>query len=92
MYRKSYYDTTGSGRVYYSEGLFLGYRYYDSKNVETLFPFGFGLSYTTFGYSNLNISPENMDKMGKVTVDFDVSNTGKVVVISCPDLYSSGYL
>lgn len=84
---RSYYDTTGSGRVYYSEGLFLGYRYYDSKNVETLFPFGFGLSYTTFGYSNLNISPENMDKMGKVTVDFDVSNTGKVAGAEVAQIY-----
>ncbi len=83
----SYYDTTSSGRVYYSEGLFLGYRYYDSKNVEPLFPFGYGLSYTTFTYSDLKISPESTQKMDKILVEFDVTNTGNMDGAEVAQLY-----
>jgi beta-glucosidase len=83
----SYYDTTSSGRVRYSEGLFLGYRYYDSKNIEPLFPFGFGLSYTTFAYSNLKIKPETIQKMDKVNVEFDVQNTGNVAGAEVAQIY-----
>ena len=49
----NYYDQNGDKHVSYAEGLLLGYRYYDTKNVDPLFPFGFGLSYTQFQYSNL---------------------------------------
>jgi beta-glucosidase len=84
---RSYYDTTSSGRVRYSEGLFVGYRYYDSKNVEPLFPFGFGLSYTTFAYSNLKITPESTQKMDKVNVEFDVQNTGTVAGAEVTQIY-----
>ncbi len=70
----SYYDN-GTGHVKYSEGVFLGYRYYDKSSVKPLFPFGFGLSYTTFKYGNLNVTPSF--KLGQpVTVTFDVTNTG----------------
>jgi beta-glucosidase len=70
----SYYDN-GTGHVKYSEGVFLGYRYYDKATVKPLFPFGFGLSYTTFKYGNLSVTPSF--KLGQpVTVTFDVTNTG----------------
>ena len=59
-------------RVNYKEGLFLGYRGYDRKEVKPLFPFGFGLSYTTFKYDNLNITPSAEGYL----VEFDVTNTG----------------
>src|SRR6202030_717547 len=49
----SYYPKNGEKRVTYTEGVFLGYRYYDHSNVKPRFPFGFGLSYTTFEYSDL---------------------------------------
>ena len=62
--------------VKYAEGVFLGYRYYTSMNKQPLFPFGFGLSYTTFSYSNLKVSPEAASADGPITVTFDVTNTG----------------
>ena len=62
--------------VKYAEGVFLGYRYYTSMNKEALYPFGFGLSYTTFAFSNLSISPETASPDAPITVSFDVENTG----------------
>ncbi|WP_413188792.1 beta-glucosidase [Paraburkholderia sacchari] len=59
--------------VHYSEGLLMGYRWYDAKQIRPLFPFGFGLSYTTFAYSNMNASA---DAAGNVTVSFSIQNTG----------------
>ncbi len=60
-----------NGKVHYGEGLFVGYRYYDKKDIEPLFPFGYGLSYTTFAYRNLAIEPGET-----VRVSFEVENTG----------------
>jgi beta-glucosidase len=60
--------------VQYSEGVDVGYRWYDAKNLTPLFPFGFGLSYTTFGYTNLTVSTP--DSSGNVAVGFDVTDTG----------------
>jgi beta-glucosidase len=60
--------------VQYSEGLGVGYRWYDAQNIAPLFPFGFGLSYTTFGYANLSVGTP--DAAGNVAVSFDVTNTG----------------
>jgi beta-glucosidase len=65
------------GRIRYKEGVFLGYRHVDQAGVKPLFPFGFGLSYTTFKYANLAITPEHMAVDGSVTVAFDVSNQGQ---------------
>lgn len=68
----------------YSEGIFVGYRYYDEYDETPLFPFGYGLSYTIFKYSNLNISHE---EDGDLTVSFDITNTGKVDGDEVPQAY-----
>lgn len=60
----------------YTEGVFVGYRHFDAKNIEPLFPFGFGLSYTTFEYKNLKVTPTSDAVNPKVTVAFGVLNTG----------------
>ena len=62
--------------VQYSEGIDVGYRWYDANSLAPLFPFGFGLSYTQFSYSNLQISPGSVDGTGDVTVSATVTNTG----------------
>ena len=67
----------GNGKVHYGEGLFIGYRYYDAKQVPVQFPFGFGLSYTTFKYSNARVSAASFKDVDGVTVSVDVTNTGK---------------
>ncbi len=66
------------GKVHYGEGLFVGYRYYDQKNVPVQFPFGHGLSYTSFEYSNAKVSAQQIKDTETVTVSVDVTNTGKV--------------
>jgi beta-glucosidase len=63
-------------KLAYSEGVFMGYRHFDAKNIEPLFPFGFGLSYTTFEYKNLKVTPSSGAVNPKVTVEFEVVNTG----------------
>jgi len=68
----------GAGKVNYGEGLFIGYRYYDAKKMPVLFPFGYGLSYTTFAYSNAKVSKKTFKDTEGVTVSVDVTNTGKV--------------
>lgn len=66
----------GAGQVRYGEGLFIGYRYYDAKQMPVLFPFGHGLSYTTFAYSNPRVSAETFRDVDGLTVTVDVTNTG----------------
>ena len=73
---KNYYEAPGSRDVNYAEGIFLGYRYYDKSHVKPLFPFGFGLSYTSFDFSNLTVTPQITSQAGPITVGFDVKNTG----------------
>ncbi len=65
--------------VEYREGLFVGYRYYDTANVKVNFPFGFGLSYTTFGYSDLSVTEKG--------VEFTLENTGKIGGAEVAQLY-----
>ena len=72
----NYYPKGAQKKVVYAEGLFLGYRHFDKTEVKPLFPFGFGLSYTTFAYKNLSIAPPHAGGDPVVTVSFDVTNTG----------------
>ncbi|WP_345343748.1 glycoside hydrolase family 3 C-terminal domain-containing protein [Candidatus Villigracilis affinis] len=66
-----------AGAVSYGEGLFIGYRYYDAKEMPVLFPFGHGLSYTTFAYSNAKASAKTFKDTDGLTVTVDVTNTGE---------------
>ena len=86
-----------NGKVEYSDKLLVGYRYYDTENVTPLFPFGFGLSYTTFKYSNLKLSANNVQNTTsgpdagqgstEETVTATVTNTGKVAGADVAQLY-----
>jgi beta-glucosidase len=67
-----------NGAVRYGEGVFVGYRYYDTKKVPTLFPFGYGMSYTTFDFQNPQVSSQTFRDVDGLTVSVDVTNTGKV--------------
>ena len=64
------------GTVVYKEGLLVGYRWYDTKNIEPLFPFGYGLSYTHFAYANLKFVPNRNPTGLPLTLQFDIANTG----------------
>ena len=63
-------------KVYYGEGLFVGYRYYDKKNIKPLFPFGYGLSYTTFEYTALQTNTAEISAGGTLDVTVTVRNSG----------------
>ncbi|MFL9995617.1 glycoside hydrolase family 3 C-terminal domain-containing protein [Paraburkholderia sediminicola] len=75
-------DTT----VTYSEGLFMGYRWYDGKQIAPLFPFGYGLSYTNYAYSGLNAQA---DASGNVTVTFTVRNAGSRAGSEIAEVYAA---
>lgn len=64
-------------QVYYKEGIYVGYRHFDTHNVKPQFPFGYGLSYTTFKYGKPRISSTTLSDNGNVTVSVDVTNTGR---------------
>ena len=87
----SYYPTPGTLQVPYKEGVFVGYRGYDKNGVTPLFPFGYGLSYTTFSYANLVVSPDgaNTATDPRYTASFDVSNTGTRAGAAVAQVYLS---
>ena len=72
------YLTYGKGfdNADYQEGVFVGYRYYTSRKMETAFPFGYGLSYTTFEYSDIQLDKKEMSDKDTVEVNVKVKNTG----------------
>ncbi len=82
----SFINYPGTREVVYGEGLFVGYRYYDTKDVVPLFPFGHGLSYTTFAYSNLKLA-EQVKPGEPVEVSVTVTNTGSVAGKEVVQLY-----
>ena len=71
--------------VYYKEGIFVGYRHFTTNNVKPLFPFGFGLSYTTFAYGK----PSGHATGNDIVISVDVTNTGKVAGKEIVQIYSS---
>ncbi|GAC1323634.1 MAG: glycoside hydrolase family 3 C-terminal domain-containing protein [Collimonas sp.] len=77
----------GKPTVTYSEGLNIGYRWYDAQAVAPLFEFGFGLSYTTFTVANLTVSPQVSDGTTPITVTVDVQNTGSRDGAEVPQVY-----
>jgi beta-glucosidase len=71
----------------YGEGIFIGYRHYDTKNLQPLFPFGFGLSYTTFAYTGIKASASSIKDSDDLTVEVSVKNTGPVAGQEVIQLY-----
>jgi len=72
----NYYPNPGTRKIEYKEGVFLGYRYFDKAPVKPQFPFGYGLSYTSFAYKNLSIARAPAAAEPGMEVSFDVTNTG----------------
>lgn len=72
-------ETFGKKNVEYREGIYVGYRYYDKAGKKLRYPFGYGLSYTTFEYTNLNVDGEN--------VSLEITNTGKYAGAEVVQLY-----
>lgn len=72
----SYLSFPGDEEVVYSEGMFVGYRYYDKKGIKPLFPFGYGLSYTSFEYSDITVDKFSIDENESVTVTVEIKNSG----------------
>jgi beta-glucosidase len=70
-------------RVNYTEGIYVGYRYFDKENHRPVYPFGYGLSYTDFGFSDLKL----LKKSGEVVVECTVTNTGKIAGAEVAQLY-----
>lgn len=76
-----------NGQVTYHEDIFVGYRYYDKKEMPVLFPFGYGLSYTEFAYDNLTVDKESADDTDIITVTCTVKNTGDIFGQEAVQLY-----
>ncbi len=73
--------------VVYDEGIFVGYRWYEKKNIKPLYPFGFGLSYTSFEYAKLEVSKSKFHADEKITVKFELRNTGSAMGSEIAQLY-----
>lgn len=84
----SYLNFPGDGKtVEYREGVFVGYRYYDTKEMPVRYPFGYGLSYTTFAYSDLKLSAKEIKDTDRLTVSLKVKNTGDMAGREIVQLY-----
>ncbi len=84
---RSYYPQRNEKRVAYTEGIFMGYRHFDKSQISPMFPFGFGLSYTRFAYSNLKLSSPRIHSGEKLRVRFEIANTGKCAGAEAAQLY-----
>ena len=77
----------GTRTATYSEQLLMGYRWFDAKGIQPLFPFGYGLSYTNFSISKLRVSPKKSDGLQPIRVQFEVENTGSRAGAEVPQVY-----
>lgn len=89
-----FYNPRGQGevthpinRIEYKEGVFVGYRWYEAKQIAPLYAFGHGLSYTKFQYSNMSVSPQNVGQGEHLVVTVTLTNTGKVAGSEIVQLY-----
>ena len=83
-------DNDMSHRVYkneYKEGVFVGYRWYEARKIAPLYPFGHGLSYTTFNYKDISVTPGTVAQGSRITVDITITNTGKVAGAEIAQVY-----
>jgi beta-glucosidase len=83
----SYYPAKGESQVQYSESVFVGYRHYDRAQTKPLFAFGHGLSYTTFEYSGLSVTPRAGNLNEPITVSFEIKNMGQREGAEVAELY-----
>lgn len=74
-------------QVRYAEGIYVGYRHFDKAGINPLFPFGYGLSYTTFDYRHLKLSRSDLNPDGRIMADVDIANTGKRAGAEVVQLY-----
>jgi beta-glucosidase len=88
IHNPSYLNFPGDGEtVEYREGIFVGYRHYDTRDVEPLFPFGYGLSYTSFEYSDLQVDKKQIKDDETITVTVKIKNTGSMTGKEVVQLY-----
>ncbi|WBW95648.1 beta-glucosidase family protein [Oceanirhabdus sp. W0125-5] len=84
----SYLNFPGvDGKVKYEEGIFIGYRYYDKRKIDVMYPFGHGLSYTEFEYSNLNVSKNELEDTEELIIEAEIKNVGSVEGAEIIQLY-----
>jgi len=84
---KTVQEKFGQLPIPYKEGIYIGYRWFEKKAIQPQFPFGFGLSYTTFSIGNMKTSATRLTKTKPLTVNFTVSNTGKMAGTEVVQLY-----
>lgn len=86
---KSYWDDDKDLNVTFTEGIFVGYRHYDKSKVKPRFPFGYGLSYTTFGYGNVKVPVKSIKAGDKLKFSIDITNTGNIEGAEAVQVYVS---
>ncbi len=79
----------GNDKVFYKEDIFVGYRHFDKHNIEPLFPFGFGLSYSEFEYANLLLDKHELAENGLLNIEVDIKNTSTIDGAEIVQLYVS---
>ena len=87
--RKTTDDSWVKNKVQYKEGIYIGYRHFDNENIEPLFPFGFGLSYTEFKLENVALEKSSVKKDEEFSISLDITNIGEREGAEVIQVYSS---